>query len=142
MSTQANPLNQSERGGLLNLSQVSSARDVKRAGYPAQGGNDQDLLPIDEDVDEQHCSPIKPNKRTIQDSPFKRFQSGEGVTDGNHEKPLTISSVINSGNDDIAVGGFGLELDSNNMRSLNLDSGLATPSKTKKHMSSPLKHSR
>ena len=137
MSTQANILNQSERGGLLNLSQVSSARDVtglagsKRAGFPAPGGNGQDLLPIDEDVDDEKCSPIKPKKRTSEDSPFKRFQSGEGDPNGNHEKPLTISSVLNSGNDDIAVGGFGLELDnkldSNYLRSLNLDSGLATP---------------
>lgn len=44
-------------------------------------------------------------------------------------------------NDDIAVGGFGLELDNNNMRSLNLDSGIMTPSK-QKPLSSPLKRSR
>ena len=127
---------------------MSSARDVaalagqsKRTGYPAPGGNGQDLLPIDEDVDEQQCSPIKPKRRTSEDSPFKRFQSGEDVADGNHEKPLTISSVIDSVNDNIAAGGFGFELDSNNLGSLNLESGLMTPSKQKR-LSSPLKRSR
>ena len=30
------------------------------------------LLPIDEDVDDEKCSPIKPKKRTAEDSPFKK----------------------------------------------------------------------
>ena len=74
MSTQANNLlNQSERG-LLNLSQVS-ARDIGAAGPKRHGAgkdNGPDLLPIDEDVDDEKCSPIKPKRRTSEDSPFKK----------------------------------------------------------------------
>lgn len=69
----------------LNISSQSSARitaasatqssDVvaKPRCYQAAANNAvADLLPIDEDVDDEKCSPIKPKKRTQEDSPFKR----------------------------------------------------------------------
>ena len=77
LSTAANLLNQSERGTLNLTSQQSSARgdshlSMANKRYP-QGGNGPDLLPIDEDVDDEKCSPIKPVKRGKgEDSPFKR----------------------------------------------------------------------
>ena len=76
MSTQANALNLSERGTMLNQS-LGSVRDVSgNVGggkkHQQNNGNALDLLPIDEDIDEQQCSPIKPKKRTKEDSPFKR----------------------------------------------------------------------
>lgn len=37
-----------------------------------QAGGAPDLLPIDEDVDDEKCSPIKPKRRTDEDSPFKK----------------------------------------------------------------------
>ena len=49
--------------------------------YQADG---PDLLPIDEDVDDEHCSPIKPKKRTSEDSPFKR-RNFDSIDDGNYE---------------------------------------------------------
>ena len=102
----------SERGGLANLSSQMSAREVGSlaAGnkkYQGAASGRPDLLPIDEDVDDEKCSPIKPKRRTSEDSPFKKHLSGKRNQDGNHEKPLTISSVEDDERD-IAVGGFGL----------------------------------
>ena len=65
--------------------------------YP-QAVNGPDLLPIDEDVDDEKCSPIKPVKRGKgEDSPFKRklitsmHEEGERVIEnGNLEKAVSI----------------------------------------------------
>ena len=59
-----------------------------------------DLLPIDEDIDDEQCSPIKPKKRMSEDSPFKNKQwlieeDKQMIDGGNHEK----------------IKGFGAELD-------------------------------
>ena len=130
MSTQAGGLhNQSDRAAMLNLSSASG-RDlsvVTNKRYPQVIGG-PDLIAIDEDVDEEKCSPIKPKKRTSEDSPFKK-QACKSSAKGN--KALVISD------DDcnIDVGGFGVELDNNDPRleeisSFNLNSGLlATPTR-------------
>jgi len=58
----------------------------------------------------------------MEDSPFKRH-----LQNGNHE-------ISSEGVCDIAVGGFGLELDrriENDLHSLNLNSGLQTPTRKK-----------
>ena len=106
MSTQAN---------VLNLSSQTSARDTSNIGKKFPPGNGPDLLPIDEDIDEQQCSPVKPKKRTKEDSPFKRPQNG------NHEN--------SSGDDypDIAVGGFENRGGVNDVLSFGLNSGKGTP---------------
>ena len=115
MSTQV--MNLSERGSALNnLASQHSAREVGSIGgvkkYPGgAAGGQPDLLPIDEDVDDEKCSPLKPKRRTSDDSPFKKhLAAARRDQDGNYEKPLTISSV-DVDDDDIRVGGFGLELD-------------------------------
>ena len=72
MSTQACLLNQSERG-ILNLSSQVSARDNNMAAKRYPQVNEPDLLPIDEDLDDEKCSPVKPKKRTQEDSPFKKI---------------------------------------------------------------------
>lgn len=125
MSTQANALNLSERGNLLNQSvnSVREAANIGGAGKKYPPTNALDLLPIDEDVDEQQCSPIKPKKRTTEDSPFKRHQNG------------IVENSSDSQINHIAVGGFGAELDrkhdSAEMISLNLNLGLETPTNKK-----------
>ena len=63
MSTQACILNQSERG-ILNLSSQVSSRDNNLAAKRYPVTTEPDLLPIDEDLDDEKCSPIKPKKRT------------------------------------------------------------------------------
>ena len=64
------------------------------------------MLPIDEDVDDEKCSPIKPKRRTPSAaSPFKKL-----TRDGNYEK-ANDDEVIDNVHDGIAVGGFGVELD-------------------------------
>lgn len=71
--------------------------------------NAPDLLPIDEDVDDEKCSPIKPKKRTKQDSPFKKIISGKKshLIHGD-DNILAISS---DDQEEMKKGGFGLELD-------------------------------
>ena len=77
---------------LLNMSQMSSARDtVTNIGgkRPLVNNDGPDLLPIDEDVDDEKCSPIKPKKRTSEDSPFKKrlaaIRQGLASQNGNQE---------------------------------------------------------
>ena len=91
-----------------------------------QGSGPDFLLPIDEDVDDEKCSPIKPKKRTAEDSPFKRnlinLVPQIHEEDLDRDMPLIISS-----DEDIAVGGFGVDLDDRvvvDLDSFNLNSGL------------------
>lgn len=109
LSTQANLLNESNRGGTLNLSNQNSARCADPSNLVSKRANAPDLLPIDEDVDDEKCSPIKPKKRTKQDSPFKKIISAKKshLIDG-EDNLLVISSDDHEEN---KRGGFGLELD-------------------------------
>ena len=61
MSTQAHLLN--------STTSERTANNRKAAHNVPPAGN---LLPIDEDLNDEKCSPIKPRKRTKNDSPFKR----------------------------------------------------------------------
>ena len=55
-------------------------------------------MPIDEDVDDEKCSPIKPKRRTDEDSPFKKhlakqlsIKKSEKKNDENQPDQLIIS---------------------------------------------------
>lgn len=166
MSTQANFLNLSDRGGILDISRTShrenpinlgganaaaSSNIAANAKKIAQAGVVPNLLPIDEDVDDEKCSPIKPKKRTAEDSPFKKhFAKQASMRSGKQERDGEPVLVISSEEDavvDIAVGGFGIELDQNvnlgnnngDVSSLNLNSGIMATPPQKNNMSSPLK---
>lgn len=68
-------------------------------------------------MDDEQCSPIKPKKRTSEDSPFKKrnFDSVEVSNNGNYEikndQPRIIISSQDESKCEISVGGFGVELD-------------------------------
>ena len=90
---------------------------AKPRAYAAAAANAiADLLPIDEDVDDEQCSPIKPKKRTQEDSPFKRNMLAEipQVVAGSaaapiqsQESQLLVSDeeMINMGEGEIATSG-------------------------------------
>ena len=70
------------------------------------------MLPIDEDVDDEKCSPIKPKKRTSEDSPFKRklaaIRRGDTAQNGNHESApdgdsIEVRAFANADDDSISL---------------------------------------
>lgn len=137
MSTQANLLNLSERGGFLDISRTSARGDTSinlgNGGKKVPQIGVPNLLPIDEDVDDEKCSPIKPKKRTDEDSPFKKhFAKQASMKSGKQSaEPVLLISSEEDAVVDIDVGGFGVELDRHrpeDVSSLNLNSGiLVTP---------------
>lgn len=103
-------------------------------------------------MDDEKCSPIKPKRRTDEDSPFKkhlakRINLHKSHGKNSQEMKKGDELVISDEDDEasatnaaakIAVGGFGIELDHNEMidradediNSVNLNSGLLeTPSR-------------
>lgn len=85
MSTQANLVNMSTASNQATAREGAALATRK---YQAEG---PDLLPIDEDIDDEKCSPVKPKKRTSEDSPFKRRIKNENFENNGRRNEHTSS---------------------------------------------------